>query len=100
MLKYRGTAIDRSCGCSWASLHAEVLPFAVNPTEAINFLKRKVNVPTAAWTDLWQQEHSASFTVAGAMTDGLVADFHDAVNKAIENGETLESFRKRFDSIV
>jgi len=100
MLKYRGTSIPRACGCSWASLHAEVLPFSTNPTEAINFLRRKTNVPTATWTDLWQQEHSASFTVAGAMTDELVADFHDAVMKAIENGETLESFRKDFDRIV
>ena len=74
MLEYRGTSIPRACGCSWASLHAEVLPFSTKPTEAINFLKKKTNVPTEAWTDLWQQEHSASFTVAGAMTDGLDAD--------------------------
>lgn len=100
MLKYRGTSIARACGCSWASLHAEVLPFAVNPVEAINFLRQKANVPTETWTDLWQQEHSSSFAVAGATTDALVADFHDAVNKAIEKGETLETFRKDFDKIV
>lgn len=100
MLKFRGTSFQRVCGCVMPHLNAEVLPFSTNPTEAINFLKKKTNVPTATWTDLWQQEHSASFTVAGAMTDELVADFHDAVTKAIESGETLDSFRKDFDRIV
>ena len=42
----------------------------------------------------------AAFTVAGAMSDDLVSDFHDAVDKAIANGETLESFQKDFDDIV
>ncbi|MET4206902.1 phage minor head protein [Bradyrhizobium sp. LA2.1] len=100
MLRSHGTPVFRACGCPSASLHAEVLPFSVNPAEAINFLREKANVPTATWTDLWQQEHSSSFTVAGAMTDALVADFHDAVNKAIAQGETLETFRKDFDKIV
>ena len=74
--------------------------FATNPKEAIDFLRNKLDVPTAHWTDLWQEQHSAAFTVAGAMSDSLVSDFHDAVNKAVQDGTTLDQFRKDFDQIV
>lgn len=79
---------------------ADVKPFAVDPVEAIDFLRKKLNVPTARWTDLWQHQHSVAFTVAGAQSKALVSDFHDAVNKAIGEGRTLEDFRKDFDRIV
>lgn len=75
-------------------------PFSTHPVEAIDFLRKKLNVPTRAWTDLWQEQHSVAFTVAGAQSDALVADFHDAVNDAIQNGRTLADFRKDFDRIV
>jgi SPP1 gp7 family putative phage head morphogenesis protein len=74
--------------------------FAVNPTEAIDFLKNKVNVPTSHWTDVWQAMHDTAFMVAGAQTDALLQDFHDAIVKAIGQGTTLAEFRKDFDRIV
>jgi SPP1 gp7 family putative phage head morphogenesis protein len=106
MLRVKAPKLVRGCCCCGAphavtALQAvNVRAFNTDPVEAIDFLRDKLDVPSAAWTDLWQQEHSRSFTVAGATTDALVKDFHDAVNKAIENGETLESFRKDFDRIV
>jgi len=103
MLKSRGVPLFRGCGCSpreLVSLHAEISAFATDPVEAIDFLRNKVDVPTATWTDLWEAEHSVAFTVAGAMSDDIVKDFHDAVDKAIANGETIEAFRKDFDEIV
>jgi SPP1 gp7 family putative phage head morphogenesis protein len=102
MLKSRGTPIAGGCGCGCGriSLHAEVRPFSTDPIEAITFLRNKINVPTATWTDLWQEEHSVGFTVAGATQKALVSDFHDAVNKAVADGTTLEEFRKDFDRIV
>ena len=72
------------------------LPFA----EQIEFFRRKVNLPTKAWTDIWQSEHDHAFVVAGANRDDLVADFRAAIDKAIANGATLEEFRKDFDAIV
>jgi len=75
-------------------------PFAVAPLEAIAFLRNKLDVPTATWTDVWQASHDKAFTVAGAQAEQLVEDFHQAVLKAIENGETLEQFREKFDAIV
>jgi SPP1 gp7 family putative phage head morphogenesis protein len=96
----RLTSACRSCGGIYRVAHADAPPFSVKPMEAIDFLRNKLNVPTRRWTDLWQQQHSAAFTVAGATTDALVGDFHDAVNKAIEDGLTLDDFRKDFDRIV
>lgn len=74
--------------------------FDVAPVEAIDFLRRKLNVPTQRWTDLWQEQHSVGFMVAGAQSDALLEDFHDAVNRAIADGGTLEQFREDFDRIV
>ncbi len=72
------------------------LPFA----EQIAFFRRKINLPTNAWTDIWQSEHDHAFVVAGANRDDLVADFRAAIDKAIAEGATLEDFRKDFDKIV
>jgi uncharacterized protein with gpF-like domain len=74
----------------------ESLPFA----EAIEFLKRKTNIGTAHWDDLWRGMHSRAFMVAGAMQDDLVAGFHDAIDRAIAEGTTLEEFRQDFDALV
>jgi len=72
------------------------LPF----DEAIEFFLRKINVPTLRWDDLWKEEHAKGFMVAGAYKDDLLADFREAVDRAIDRGVTLQEFRKDFDSIV
>ncbi|MDQ2084697.1 phage minor head protein [Xanthobacteraceae bacterium Astr-EGSB] len=79
---------------------AEAVPFAVKPREAIDFLRRKVDVPTRAWTDIWEGMHSQAFVVAGARSSALLADFHEAVNRNVDEGRTIEQFRKDFDRIV
>ncbi len=72
------------------------LPFQ----EQSEFFRRKVNLPTSGWTDVYTAEHDWAFVVAGANRDALVADFRQAVQKAIDDGVTLEQFRKDFDRIV
>lgn len=72
------------------------LPFR----QQIAFFRGKRNVLTESWLDVWQAEHDNAFMVAGANRIELVADFRDAVRASIESGETLEDFRRRFDSIV
>lgn len=79
---------------------ATVAPFALPFKQQIAFLRNKRNVLTESWVDLWESQHDNGFMVAGANRVELVADFRDAVRAAVEDGETLESFRKRFDSIV
>jgi len=72
------------------------LPFA----QAIAFFRDKLNIPTEAWDDLWQQDHDMGFMVAGAMKAELLDDFRAAVDKAIADGTTLAEFQKDFDVII
>lgn len=72
------------------------LPFA----EQAEFFRRKLNLPTDGWTDIYTREHDWAFVVAGANRDAIVADFRGAVEKAIAGESTLEDFRKDFDRIV
>lgn len=74
----------------------ESLPFQ----EAIEFLKKKLNVPTQHWDDLWRGMHSRGFMVAGAMLEDMVKDFHDAIDRAIAEGTTITDFRAVFDDVV
>lgn len=72
------------------------LPF----DEAIQFLRQKVNLPSRAWTDLWEGMHARAFVVAGALRDELLTDLHGALVKAIREGTTLPQFRQAFEAIV
>lgn len=72
------------------------LPFQ----EQIAFFRRKLNLPTASWTDVWQAAHDHAFVVAGANRMDLVQDFRAAIDQAISEGTTLAQFRKDFDAIV
>ncbi|CAN5129695.1 hypothetical protein BH10PSE8_BH10PSE8_00980 [soil metagenome] len=72
------------------------LPFE----EAIAYLRDKVSVTSTTWTDVWQKANAKAFTVAGATTDALVEDFRREVMRALEEGTTLQEFRKGFDAIV
>ena len=73
------------------------LPFK----EQIEFFRRKLNIPTTGWTDIYIHEHDYAFMVAGANRDAIVADFRTAVEKAIAEGMTLQDFRENhFDRIV
>lgn len=72
------------------------LPFK----EQAEFFRRKLNLPTESWADIYTKEHDWAFVVAGANRDQIVADFRAAIDKVINEGGTLEQFRKDFDEIV
>lgn len=72
------------------------LPFA----EALAFFRAKLNLPTQHWDDLLGAAHDRAFVVAGAMHADLLADLRAAVDRAIADGTTFESFRKDFERIV
>lgn len=72
------------------------LPFR----EAIAFFRQKTNVPTQSYLDVWAEAHTRSFMVAGAATDALVQDFREEIMKALEQGTTLQDFRRSFDQLV
>ena len=72
-------------------------------TAAAAFFARKLNLPSNEWSDLWREAHDKAFTVAGTLNDSgekALAQIREAVRAAIEDGETIEEFKKRFDDIV
>ena len=72
------------------------LPFA----EQADVFRKKLNLPTERWDDIWQSAHDRSFVVAGAMKADLLDELRQAVDKAITKGSTLETFRKEFRDIT
>ena len=72
------------------------LPFA----EQLAFFRRKLNLPTQKWDDLLGNAHDRAFVVAGAMLADLLADLRGAVDQALADGTTLETFQKDFKKIV
>ncbi|MFO1421186.1 MAG: phage minor head protein [Candidatus Competibacteraceae bacterium] len=72
------------------------LPFE----EALAFFRQKLNLPTQRWDDLLGAAHDRAFVVAGAMQADLLADLKGAVEKAIAEGTTLDTFRRDFERIV
>jgi uncharacterized protein with gpF-like domain len=78
-----------------ASVNYGTLPFQ----EQIDFFLDKLALDTQTWADIRKGMHARAFVVAGARGD-VLADFHKAVRAAIEDGETLADFRKRFDAII
>lgn len=72
------------------------LPFR----EQIEFFLGKILLGTAAWTDIWTSQHDQAFVIAGLARDDMLADFQKVIARAIEEGTTLDAFRKEFDRIV
>ena len=71
-------------------------PFA----EQAEFFRRKLNLPSERWDDIRRDQHDRGFIVAGAMKADLVADFRAAIQKAIDEGKSIQWFRGEFDRIV
>lgn len=71
------------------------------PEQIAAFRARLGNlVPTATWDDLAGAEHDRAFMVAGATKADLLSDLASAVDSAIADGTSLETFRSRFRQIV
>lgn len=64
------------------------------PKEAIAYFRDKGIAFGFAWQDVWQAEHAVAFTVAKAMSRDVLETIRAAVDKAIAEGETLDTFRK------
>ena len=64
------------------------------PDKALQYIKQKELKPAFSYKDVWNEEHITSFTVAKVMQVDILQDIKNAVEKAIENGETLLQFKK------
>ena len=64
------------------------------PAMAIAYFKSKGYAFSWNWYDVWQEAHGAAFTVAKVMRQDILSDIRGAVQKALEEGQTLQQFRK------
>lgn len=74
--------------------------FGLKFQSQIDFFKQKVRLPSESYKDISAIQHDKAFVIAGAMKADLLKDLQDAVGHAIEDGESLGAFRKRFKDIV
>lgn len=68
-------------------------------TEQVDFLRKKLNLPSETWHDIQRGAHDRAFMVAGAMKADLLHDLRGAVDTAVQGG-SIGEFRKQFKSIV
>tara|TARA_R110002050_G_scaffold269917_1_gene412429 strand:- start:47777 stop:48991 length:1215 start_codon:yes stop_codon:yes gene_type:complete len=68
--------------------------------KSVEGFRDKLNLPTAAWTDIYEGQHARAFVIAGAMKEDIINDFRKSIDRVVSDGISLEEFRKDFDSIV
>ena len=68
--------------------------------EQIEFFIQKQIRPSRKWTDILKGDHDRAFMIAGAKDRDMLADIQKSIADAIEQGTSLEAFRKDFDQIV
>lgn len=67
---------------------------------AVAHFRQKLNLPSERWDDIKQGEHARAFIVAGVTRDNVLTEIREAVDAALDRGETLEDFRKRWAETV
>lgn len=74
---------------------------AIKPEDAIHvFQQRGLLRPSFRWQDVWQQEHTRAFAVAGVMRLDILADFRTAVDKVVEEGGDLQAFSRELKATL
>lgn len=74
----------------------------VQPNDAIEtFAQRFANpVPSYSWLDVWQHMHARGFTVAKSAGYDILGDISAALDDALKNGETFDTFTKRLIPVL
>lgn len=68
--------------------------------EQVDFFRQKINLPTERWDDIFKSAHDRAFIIAGVTKADLLESFRSEVDRAIEQGKSLQWFRGEFDRIV
>lgn len=69
----------------------------VQNEEAVSYFRNKGNQPSFSWKDVAPEEHAFAFTVAKATQVEVLSTIRQAVDDAIANGETVESFKAKLE---
>jgi SPP1 gp7 family putative phage head morphogenesis protein len=74
--------------------------FKLSPALAIKYFKSKKNQSSWDWYEIWQDAHRKTFTVAKAMREDILSDIRSAVEKALSEGQTFQSFQKELKPLL
>jgi len=83
-------------GLAWVSPQSGPLP----PKEVLDYFKSKGMKPAFSYADVWREEHTVAFTVAGVMEKDLLVDLHKAVDEALREGLPFAEFRKKTTAVL
>jgi hypothetical protein len=64
------------------------------PPEITRYFEQKSLKPAFSWQDVWAEEHAYAFTVAKAVDAELLGLFKSSIQRAIENGQGFETWRR------
>lgn len=70
------------------------------PRDAIAYFKSKGYVISFNWTEVWQEQHARAFTVAGVTRADLLRDIRNALQEALESGQSEKWFADRITPIL
>lgn len=73
---------------------------AVQFSEAIEFLRRRLNLTSEEWRAIWVEAGGVAAEAASRETSQMHRDVLRLVLKAVEEGTTLEQFREDFTQLV
>lgn len=63
------------------------------PQAALAYIRNKGWKPSFSFLDVWREEHGFAFTVAKAMQMDVLTAIRAEIEKALENGTTLQQFK-------
>jgi SPP1 gp7 family putative phage head morphogenesis protein len=79
---------------------SDINPFGMESKEAIAYFQSKGLKTSFVWEEMLHEEHSRNFTVAKMLDLAMLADVKKAVDEAIANGTTLETFRDQLEPML
>lgn len=74
--------------------------FNLKPDDAIKYFEQKGYQVSFDWHEMKREAHTRAFTVAGVTQLDVLVDIRKAVEKAQQNGQSLESFKKELQPML
>lgn len=76
-------------------------PNALRPPKSVlDYLRSKGLKLSWNWADVWKEEHRVAFTVAGVMEKDILADIKLEIDRALDNGQPFQQFKKSITPIL
>lgn len=79
---------------------ARVEAIDVKFSEAIEFLRRRLQITSAEWRSIWAEAGGIAEKVADEQAAAVMRDLLKAVAEAVENGTTVAAFRDEYVRIL